>query len=566
MPLLARLPLGTAIMAGFAAMLALMAMITGVAIHQVNGINDNLTLMNDVNSVKQRYAINFRGSVHDRAISLRDVVLAGTPQERRSAIDEIDRLARFYAESATALDTMFARRSDITAREREILAGIKEIESRTLPQIRQVVAEQEAGRGEAAHRMLMQQAAPSFTEWLKRINAFIDLQEASNRAISQQSRETSGGFQALMAVVFCIALAVGAGFAMLGIGAVRPLRQLAALMMRSAHGEHHVVLPQPSGSNEVAEITRAALLFREKMLEVDRMAAERLREKARMEERANALARLVGDFDTRAARLVEQLRGGAQALQGSARSLSDGAGSSCRQAGEVTGAAEQASANVQTVAAAAEELSASVAEISRQVAQSSRVAAEAASAAQRTDTTVRALAEGAQRIGEVVNLINDIAGQTNLLALNATIEAARAGEAGKGFAVVASEVKNLASQTARATEEIGGQIGQIQQATREAVAAIQSIANTINEVNEIAAAIAAAVQEQGSATNEIARNVQQAASGTQSVTHSIGEVSRSAQQAMAMAQELLRSAEAVSRQSGELEGTIGGFLQQVRAA
>jgi methyl-accepting chemotaxis protein len=221
---------------------------------------------------------------------------------------------------------------------------------------------------------------------------------------------------------------------------------------------------------------------------------------------------------------------------------------------------------VQTVASAAEELTSSIGEISRQVAQSAKITTKAVDDARKTDTVVRALAEGAQKIGDVVGLINTIAAQTNLLALNATIEAARAGDAGKGFAVVASEVKSLATQTAKATEEIDGQIHQIRSATGEAVTAIQGIVSIIEEVSAIITTIAAAVEEQGSATEEISRNVHEAAAGTQEVTTAIGGVSQAATETGAAASEVLSASAALSKQADELSREMHGFASDVRAA
>jgi methyl-accepting chemotaxis protein len=277
-----------------------------------------------------------------------------------------------------------------------------------------------------------------------------------------------------------------------------------------------------------------------------------------------AHVQMIADFETNVKSVVDQVAAASTEMRATAESMAASSEESVRQSNAVAAAAEEATANVQTVASASEELSSSISEISRQVSQSSKIAQEAVQEAERTNETVQGLAEASTKIGEVVNLINDIASQTNLLALNATIEAARAGEAGKGFAVVASEVKNLANQTARATEDISSQIAAIQQATTGAVEAIQGIGKTIDEVNEIAGTIAAAVEEQGAATNEISRNVQEAATGTQEVSQNIQGVSQAANEAGQGASEVLSAAEELSKQSEDLGNQVDAFLVQIK--
>eukprot|EP01037_Dinobryon_pediforme_P001339 gene1339-1356_t len=272
------------------------------------------------------------------------------------------------------------------------------------------------------------------------------------------------------------------------------------------------------------------------------------------------------DFESSIGRLAGAMAAGSTAMQDTATGMSEIAATTNLQAAAVAASAGEASAGVQTVAAAAEELSASILEISRQMAQSTRITGKAVEDARRTDTIVQALAEGAKRIGDVVQLITDIAAQTNLLALNATIEAARAGDAGKGFAVVASEVKNLAGQTAKATEDIGAQIRQIQDATGEAVLAIQAIGTTIEEVNLIAANIAVAVEEQGAATAEIARSVQQTAASTQDVTVTIAGVGQSANDTGAASGRVLNAANVLSSQADQLNSEVRRFVTGIRAA
>ena len=280
--------------------------------------------------------------------------------------------------------------------------------------------------------------------------------------------------------------------------------------------------------------------------------------------KARALNIRADEFESQVSGMVNMVSSAATELQATAQSMAATAEQTSRQATSVATAAEHASANVETVATATEELATSIQEISRQVSQSTTIASSAVDEARRTNTLVQGLSTAAQRIGEVVKLINDIASQTNLLALNATIEAARAGDAGKGFAVVAGEVKNLANQTAKATDEISSQITAVQNATKDAVTAIQGLGNTIGKMSEISSAIAAAVEEQGAATQEIARNVQQAAEGTSQVTSSIAMVTQAAGESGQAAREVLTAAGELSRQSERLSAQVNGFLTEVR--
>ena len=297
-------------------------------------------------------------------------------------------------------------------------------------------------------------------------------------------------------------------------------------------------------------------------LETEQVASKQQAEK----EKREALIALADRFDASVGRLVGLMASGSTELESTAQSMTGTAERTNHQATIVSSAATEASNRVQTVASAAEELSSSISEISRQVAQSADITSRAVDNARRTDTIVRALAEGAQQIEHVAELISNIAGQTNLLALNATIEAARAGEAGRGFAVVAAEVKDLASQTADATKEIGTRITQIQNATKEAVEAIQGITATIEEVSVIATAIGSAIEEQGAATAEIARNVTQTAKATQDVTTNIGGVSAAANETGGAAGLVLTAASNLSKQAEQLSGEVNVFLAGVRAA
>jgi methyl-accepting chemotaxis protein len=354
---------------------------------------------------------------------------------------------------------------------------------------------------------------------------------------------------------------------LVGRSITQPLALLQRRMVSLARGDLDTPIPGDQRADEVGEMARAVEVFRQNAVERAALRAEQERLAAQAaEERRRARLELAERFEQSAGTIVTAVADAAGAMQGTAHRMSGVAAQASQQTAAVANAASEASRNVQTVAAATEELSASINEITALVSRSAETAARGVAEARRTDETVKSLTESAQKIGDVVMLIQTIAAQTNLLALNATIEAARAGEAGKGFAVVASEVKQLATQTARATEEIAAQIATIQGATGEAVAAIRAIREMIGQMSEAATSIAAAIEEQGAATREIAGNVAQAAQGTELVSATISDVARSSNEVGTAAGDVLQAATTLSSQAATLRREIEGFLASLRAA
>jgi methyl-accepting chemotaxis protein len=338
-------------------------------------------------------------------------------------------------------------------------------------------------------------------------------------------------------------------------------------MERLVSDDLTVDISEAQRGDEVGEMAKAVQVFKDNAVAMRQMQSEQSGLKERSEaEKKQTMRSMADSFETRIGGIVSAVSGAAAAMQSTARKMSDSTASTQTRTSAVAAGAEKSTANVQTVAAASEELTASIAEISRQVAQASRVAGQANEESERTNVSVAGLADSAQKIGEVVAFITQIASQTNLLALNATIEAARAGEAGRGFAVVASEVKTLATQTSKATDDIRSQIEAIQSETAEALAAIKRISTTIVEVNQISVTIAASMEQQGAATQEITRNVQEAAGSARHVSENINGVGEAVATTGQAASDLLVEADRLAQQAKTLQTEVGDFLDTVRAA
>ncbi|GJD77419.1 methyl-accepting chemotaxis protein [Methylobacterium gregans] len=362
-------------------------------------------------------------------------------------------------------------------------------------------------------------------------------------------------------------LVLGAALAVLiARSIIRPISGMTGAMSRLAAGETAVAIPSRDATDEIGRMAQAVEVFRQNAITRQQLEAEQVAEQGARQRRADRVDELVRGFQQRVAGSLEIVTAASTELDATARAMNAVAGTTNGQAVASSAAAEQTSANVQTVAAAAEEMVSSLQEIERQVVHSREVAAHAVREAEATNGAMASLGAAASQIGAAVTTISAIASQTNLLALNATIEAARAGEAGRGFAVVASEVKELASQTGRATEEIGGQIAAIQTGTKRAGLAIRQIGQTIARMNEISGMIAATVVEQTAATSEISRNAAEAARGTQDVSENVARVLASADETGGAAAQVQTAATELARQSLAVKHEVDGFLGAIRAA
>ncbi|QEE38310.1 MULTISPECIES: methyl-accepting chemotaxis protein [unclassified Methylobacterium] len=411
---------------------------------------------------------------------------------------------------------------------------------------------------------------PTFSTLMVDGNALSnDINDFMQRGSNDLSAKTDATRLSLM-IVSALGMLAGAVLAafIAMVGITRPLDRLVAVLQRMAKGEIEAEIKEAARKDEIGAVGKAvegikAMVARKAAEEAE---VRRVAEEAAAAARKQTMLELADGFERAVGGIVGLVSSSATDLQATAQSMTASATQTATQSTTVAAAAEEAAANVQTVAAAAEELGSSVQEIGRQVLGSAGLAQSAVGEADQTHHLVQALSQAATRIGDMVGLISNIAGQTNLLALNATIEAARAGEAGRGFAVVASEVKELAAQTAKATEEISQQIGQIQGVTGQAVTAIGGITARIREIDSVATSIAAAVEEQGAATQEIVRNVAQAATGTNEVTSNIAGVAQASEDTGAAASQVLNAAGELSRQSEHLGAEVSRFLSTVRAA
>jgi len=385
------------------------------------------------------------------------------------------------------------------------------------------------------------------------------LQQSSTSATTQLAAFAILGLASLVLIVASFYIVIGQ--------VTSPIGKLVNAMSELSSGNHTVTIPATDRSDEIGEMAGAVVVFKENALENDRLAREKIEAENHAEEdKRKTMNAIADDFENSVQSTVEGVSSSSKQMQDTAKNMTTVIGDVGNKSESVNLASQTTAENVEAVAVAAEELSASIREIAEQVSKSTKIAGEAVTKSEHTNTLVEGMTTSAQQISEVIGLIQDIAEQTNLLALNATIEAARAGDAGKGFAVVASEVKNLANQTAKATENISAQVENIQSVTNDAATSVRDIGTTISEINEITTSIASAVEQQNAATSEIARNVQQVTDGTNEVANYITDISSSIGHAGTSSNEVMSSAVAISNQSSALNDQVSEFLKQVRSA
>jgi methyl-accepting chemotaxis protein len=534
-----------------------------------------------------RDAIDTKASIRGMQVGVRDVRLASAPADLQKAGDYI--AARLKSVNEFAEEMLKVSRSAENRERIEKLRGMASDYSKGAQQIAVIRSEiigieakrPAGGEMPAESAVKVAKLNDDATRIAREVTLPLaaELESLANKVVDyakHRADEESAAAAQEMSSAERTSLSIGVAAALLLIGTcvfsiftiARPMSALSGSMRELADGNFAVVLPGLGRKDEIGDVAQAVETFKVKAEEKARDEAEAKinQDQVAARQRKADMIKLADDFEGAVGEIIETVSSASTELEASADTLTATAVRSQELATAVAAASEEASTNVQSVASATEELTSSVNEISRQVQESARMASEAVDQARKTNDRVGELSKAAARIGDVVELINTIAGQTNLLALNATIEAARAGEAGRGFAVVASEVKALAEQTAKATGEIGQQITGIQAATQESVNAIKEISGTIERLSEISSTIAAAVEEQGAATQEISRNVQQAAQGTQEVSSNITDVQRGAGETGSASSQVLSAAQSLSGDSNRLKLEVGKFLNTVRAA
>ncbi len=555
-----KIRIGHRFAAGFSAVVALTLLIGVVAIRSSDTLSDMTTQLYNHPFIITNRLSEARSDLRSINLAMRDVLLSSDQPTLNKAIADVEiNEENFYEALELAEKHVVGDKTSVS----EIRAEYDTWK----PARNEVIQLAKDGRRAEALIASKTKGAGVVRAVAQKLGERIELAEREAEGFMENSVASAKRVNLILVIslFFCVLLsAVIAWFSAKAI--VTPLSALRNMMIQLAGGRKDLDVPSLERVDEIGEMAQTVQVFKDNAIHSDQMAAEQDAQRAAREVRSQTIEKLTGRFDQGVSNLLGIITSASHDLEITAQSMSSSAEHVTSQATSVASSSEEATVSIQTVAAAAEELSSSISEIGRQVAQSSHISQLASEDANRTNATVKGLAESSAKIGTVVSLINDIASQTNLLALNATIEAARAGEAGKGFAVVANEVKALANQTTKATEEIGIQIGAVQSATSEAVTAIAGIVSRIDELNHIASAIALSVDAQAAATGEIAQNVQQTVVGAQEISSTIGGVSTAAAETRTAASQVLASAQGMSKEADELRGMVDDFLNGVRTA
>ncbi|VXB24680.1 methyl-accepting chemotaxis protein [Massilia sp. 9I] len=514
------LTIGTRLAAGYGAVFFLMIVLTALAISRVGDIDRVLNHINDVNNVKQRYAINFRGSVHDRAIALRDVVLASDPSGAQAPVSLIRKLDENYARSAEPMDKLFQELKDIPPAEREALAAIKEQERRAKPLIERVIALQAAGQAQEAAALLSTQAAPAFVGWLASINGFIDLQEKQNNEQAAGARSMASGFFGWMTLLCLGAIAVGAA------GAWYIARGL---------------LRQLGGQPEYAASIVGAIAAGDLGVRIETAPGDR----------SSLLFAMKGMRDSLVA-IVEQVRNGTLSIASVSTEIASGNR-------DLSGRTERQAGTLEATASSVEQLTATVRQNADNAHQANALAESASEVALRGGAvvsqvveTMASINESSKKIVDIIGVIDSIAFQTNILALNAAVEAARAGEQGRGFAVVATEVRSLAQRSAAAAKEIKGLIG-------SSVERVDAGARLVDEAGSTMKDIVSSVGRVTDIMAEISRASAEQSAGIGQVNQAIGQMDEATRQNAALVQQATSAAASLEEEAERLAGVVSVF-------
>jgi methyl-accepting chemotaxis protein len=563
---------------GFLAILVLMALLTIIAVFRVGMIDDNLNQINDINAVKQRYAINFRGSVHDRAIALRDVVLVERPSELKEAIAEIRRLEKLYADSAGPLDAMLTPDQEPTADELRIIASIKTTERETNPLVMQVINANAAGDDAAAMRVLLYEARPRFTKWLGQINEFIDLQEARNNTIAKETSAATGNFTWLLLFLCAAAIGLGIAISVWATRSVKKIPALATIIVRLAEGERDITIPAADATDEIGQLARSTESLRDQLLCAEKEKEDQVQLiVASVGEALEGLAqgdltrRITTDLSGPFLKLKHDFNSAAEALESTVKQVSAAADSTNCGAQEIKVASDDLAMRTEHQASSIQTAVRTMADVVREIANTAQrtngamiATSKARMSTEKSGELVRSavsamedIQKASNEIFEIIAVIDGIAFQTNLLALNAGVEAARAGEAGKGFAVVASEVRALALNTANAASDVKARIG----------ASIEQVGAGANLVNDTGAALGDIIEQFASLDgliSEIATASEQQNYAIKGIEGEFTKLESSTLQNAAMVEETTAAAGNLAAHANMILDRLGMFTTEIK--